>query len=120
MLQATTTNVGKEIVICLLLLTTANVHPKQIIYIDKVNGTLGSKCWVDKAESGTVEVTLDGVELHNSTLVVVMHECKCEKLQESVPDAPQHQQYPTWFFPDPSLNGIYRCGDRSSNANNEN
>ena len=60
-LQATMTNIGEEIVIWLLLLTTANVHPKQIIYIDKVNGTLDSKCWVDKAESGTVEVSLDGV-----------------------------------------------------------
>lgn len=74
---------------------------------------------MDKAESGTVEVSLDGVELHNSTLVVVMHECKCEKLQEY---APQHQQYPTRFIPDLSLNSTYRCGDHSSNknANNEN
>ena len=58
------------IVNCLLLLTVrcTSVQPKQIIY----------SCWKDRKESqySSVEVALDGGELHNFTVVVVKYECE--------------------------------------------
>ena len=111
-----TSTVVYEIVTCLLLLLTAvrgtSVQPKQLVYIDEVNGTLDLSCWEDKAKppySG-VEMALNGVELYNSTLVAVKPKCKC-KNQKSAADVPHDSQCPTWFFPDPSLNGTCRCGD---------
>ena len=108
------TSVLCEIVTCLLLLTAVrgtSVREKQIIYVDKVNGTLDPCSWDDKAEFSSVEVTLDGVQLHNSILVVVKPNCKCKELHESAAAASHDQQCPTWFFPDPSSNGTCRCGD---------
>ena len=99
-----------EIVTCLLLLAAvrgSSVQPKKIVYVDEVNGTLDLSCWEDKAKppySG-IEMALDGVELYNSTLVVVKPKCKCKELQESAADAPHDPQCPTWFFSDPSSNG---------------
>ena len=81
-----------------------SVQPKQIVYVDEVNGTLNS--WKNKAES------LDHVELHKySPLVVVKHGCKCDELQESAAAASHDSQCPTWFFPDLSSNRTCRCGD---------
>ena len=103
-----------EIVTCLLLLTVVrgiSVPAEQIIYIDKVNRTLDPCCWEDKLECSSVEVILDGLELHNSTLVVVKPKCKCKDLQESAVTASHDPQCPTWFFPDPSSNGTCRCGN---------
>ena len=103
-----------EIVTCLLLLTVVrgiSVPAEQIIYVDKVNRTLDPCCWEDKSECSNVEVTLDCVELHNSTLVVVKPKCKCKDLQESAVTASHDPQCPTWFFPDPSSNGTCRCGN---------
>ena len=99
-----------ERVTCLLLLVAvrgSSVQPKKIVYVDEVNGTLDLSCWEDKAKppySG-IEMALDGVELYNSTLVVVKPKCKCKELQESAADAPHDPQCPTWFFSDPSSNG---------------
>ena len=106
-------NVVYEMVTCLLLLTalvSMSVQTKQIIYVGEVNGTLVPSCREDETElpSSGVEIALDGVELHNSTLVVVQHECKCNKSAVNVSHDPQ---CPTWFFPDPSSNGTCRCGD---------
>ena len=56
-------------------------------------------------------MALDGVQLYNSTLVVVKPKCKCNELQESVADVPHDQQCHTWFFPELSSNGTCRCGD---------
>ena len=108
------TSVLYEIVTCLLLLTAVrgtSVREKQIIYVDKVNRTLDPCSWEDKAEFSSVEVTLDGVQLRNSILVVVKPNCKCKELHESAAAASHDQQCPTWFFPDPSSNGTCRCGD---------
>ena len=111
-------NVAYVIVTYLLLLTAVrctSVQPKQIIYVNEVNRTLDPSCWRDRTESqySSVEVALDGVELHNSTLVVVKYECENKELQESAAahDAPRHPQCPTWFFPNTSLNGTCTCGD---------
>jgi len=108
--------VAYTIVICLLMLTAVRCQPKQIIHIiDEVNRTLDPSWWKDRTESqySSVEVALDGVELHNSTLVVVKYECENKELQESAAahDAPRHPQCPTWFFPNTSLNGTCTCGD---------
>jgi len=95
--------------ICLLLLATdrgTSVQPKQIIYVDEVNGTLDSTCWKRYLHCGSKMIS-DGVELHNSTLLVTKYGCECEKLYESI----SGQQCPTWFFPDPFSNGTCRCGD---------
>ena len=106
-------NVACEIVICLLLLTAVrgtSGQPKQIIYVDEANRTLDPSCWMDnKSKSSTL--ALDGVELQNSTLVVVKLECKYKELQESVADSPHGPPCPTWFFPNSSLNGTCTCGD---------
>ena len=112
-LQTAMVNVVYEMVTCLLLLTalvSMSVQPKRIIYIGEVNGTLVPSCWEDETElpSSGVEVALDDVELHNTTLVVVKHECKCKK---SAVNVPHDQQCPTWFISDPSSNGTCRCGD---------
>ena len=108
------TSVLCEIVTCLLLLTAVrgtSVWGRQIIYVDKVNGTLDLCCWEDKTEFSSTDVTLDGVELSNSTLVVVKPKCKCKGFYEIAAAASHDQQCPTWFFPDPSSNGTCRCGD---------
>ena len=102
-----------KMVIFLLLLTAVgsiSVQPKQIIYIDEVNGTLDpcSRKNSVQSSSNSVEITVDGVELYNSTL---KHECKHEKVQESAAAASHDPQCPTWFFPDSSSNGTCRCGD---------
>ena len=76
-----------------------------------MNSTLDPCSWEDKAEFSSVEVTLDGVQLSNSTLVVVKPNCKCKELHESAAAASHDQQCPTWLFPDPSSNGTCRCGD---------
>ena len=109
-------NITYKIVTCLLLLialVSTSVQPKQIIYVGEVNGTLVPSCWEDetKLPCSGVEVALDGVELYNSTLVGLKHECKCKKLQESAADVPHDPQCPTWFFPDPSSNSTCICGD---------
>ena len=104
-------NVVYEIVIYMLLLTAVrgtSVQPKQLVYIDEVNGTPDLKDKAKPSYSG-VEMALDHVELYNSTLVVVKP--KCKELQKSAGDAPHDQQCHTWFFPDPSLNGTCRCGN---------
>ena len=115
MLLTAMTSVLYELVTSLLLLTavrSTSVQPKQIIYIDEVNGTLDPHCWQngDELPRNGIEVALDGMKLHNSTLVVVKPNCKCKELQESVDDVP-HQHCPTWFIPDPSSNGTCKCGD---------
>ena len=113
LLQAVMTSVVYEVAACLLLLVAVrgtSVQPKQIIYVDKVNGTLDPSSWTNNAES------LHHVELHNSAQVVVNHGCKHEELQESATYVPPDQQCPTWFFPDPSSNGTCRCGDSVHNA----
>ena len=102
-----------KMVIFLLLLTAVgsiSVQPKQIIYIDEVNGTLDPRSRKNsiQSSSNSVEITVDGVELYNSTL---KHECKHEKVQESAAAASHDPQCPTWFFPDSSSNGTCRCGD---------
>ena len=92
------TSVLYEIVTCLLLLTAVrgtSVWGKQIIYVDKVNGTLDLCCWEDKTGFTSVEVTLDGVELSNSILVVVKPNCKCKELHESAAAASCDHQCPT-------------------------
>ena len=97
----------------LIAVRGTSVQPKQLVYIDEVNGTLDLSCWEEKAKppySG-VEVALDDVELYNSTLVVVKPKCKCEEFQKCAADASLDWQCPTWFFPDPSSNGTCRCGD---------
>ena len=102
-------NVEFGTAICLLLLATdrgTSVQPKQIIYVDEVNGTLDSTRWKRYLHCGSKMIS-DGVELHNSTLLVTKYGCECEKLYESV----SGQQCPTWFFPDPFSNGTCRCGD---------
>jgi len=111
-------NVAYIIVTYLLLLTAVrctSVQPKQIIYVNEVNRTLDPSCWKDRTESqySSVEVALDDVELHNSTLFVVKYECENKELQESAAayDAPRHPICPTWFFPNTSLNGTCTCGD---------
>ena len=109
-------NITYEIVTCLLLLialVSTSVQPKQIIYVGEENGTIVPSCWEDetKLPCSGVEVALDGVELYNSTLVGLKHECKCKKLQESAADVPHDPQCPTWFFPDPSSNSTCICGD---------
>ena len=118
MLQTAMISVLYKLVTSLLLLTTVrstSVQPKQIIYIDELNGTLDPYCWEngDELPHSSIEVALDG---HNSTLVVVKPKCKCKELQEPVGDVPHHQQCPTWFFPDPSSNGTCRCGDEIHGA----
>ena len=68
LLQAVMTIVVYEVAACLLLLVAvrgASVQPKQIVYVDKMNGTLDRSSWTNNAES------LCHVELHNSTPVVV-------------------------------------------------
>ena len=101
------TSVVYETVTCLLLLVAVRgVQPKKIIYADKVNGILEPSFWQDKAEFSSIEATLNGVELHNSTLVAVKQE-----FQESAADIPHDPQCPTWFFPDHSSNGTCRCGN---------
>lgn len=83
-------NVVYGIIHCLLLLTAVkatNIQPKQIISVDGVKKILHPSCWVNKTESSSVEETLDGMELYNSTVVVVKHECKFNGLQESSADA---------------------------------
>ena len=103
-----------EIVTCLLLLTVVrgiSVQAKQIIYVDKVNRTLDPCCWEDKCSS--VEVTVDGVVLRNSTLVVVKPKCKCKELHESAVTALHDPQCPTWFF---SSNGTCKCGNDIHNT----
>ena len=103
-----------EIVTCLLSLTVVrgiSVPAEQNIYVDKVNRTLDPCCWEYKSECSSVEVTVDDMELHNSTLEGVKPKCKCKKLQKSVTDVPHDQQCHTWFFPDPSSNGTCRCGN---------
>ena len=117
-------NITYKIVTCLLLLialvavVSMSVQPKQIIYVGEVNGTLVPSCWEDetKLPCSGVEVALDGVELYNSTLVGLKHDCKRKKLQESAADAPHDQQCPAWFFPDPFSNGTCRCGDDIHNT----
>ena len=102
------TNVVYEVAACLLLLVAVrgtSVQPKQIVYVDKVNGILDPRSWKSEAES------LDDVELHNSTLVVVNHGHKFKELQESAVTASHDQQCPTWFYSDSSLNGTCMCGD---------
>ena len=97
----------------LIAVRGASVQPKQLVYIDEVNGTLDLSCLEEKAKppySG-VEVALEDVELYNSTLVVVKPKCKCEELYESAADALHDPPCPTWFFPDPSSNDTCRCGD---------
>ena len=86
------------------------VQPKQIIYL---NGTLDPSSWKNSVQfaCSSVEVTVDGVKLCNSSQVVVKPKCKCNELQESAAAAPHDPQCPTWFFPDPSSNGSCRCGD---------
>ena len=114
MLQAVMASVVYETVICLLLLVAVrgtSVQPKKIIYVDKVNGTLEPSFWQDKTEFSSIEVTLNGVELSNSTLVAVKHESKHDKVQESTAAVSHDQQCPTWFFPDPPSNGSCRCGN---------
>ena len=99
---------------CLLLLTAVkatNAQPKKTISIDELKKTLHPSCWENKTESNRVEEALDGVELYSSTVVVAKHKCKCEELQESAANIPHNAPCPTWFFPDPSSNGICRCGD---------
>jgi len=51
-----------------------SVQPKQII----------NSCWKDRKESqySSVEVALDGVELHNFTVAVVKYECENKEFQE--------------------------------------
>ena len=105
-----------EIVTYLFLLIAvrgASVQPKQLVYIDEVNGTLDLSCLEEKAQPphGGVEMALDDVQLYNSTLVVVKPKCKCEELYESAADAPHDPQCHPWFFPDPSSNDTCRCGD---------
>ena len=105
-----------ELVTSLLLLTpvrSTSVQPKQIIYVDEVNGTLDPYCWENRDElpCNGMNMALDGIKLHNSTLVVLKPNCKCKEFQESVDYVPDHQQCPTWFFPDPSSNGTCICGD---------
>ena len=105
-----------ELVVCLLLLTvvrSTSVQPKQIIYVDEVNGTLDSCCCENRNEilSSSENVALDGVQLHNSTLVVVKPKCKCKELQQSAAAALHDPQCHTWFFPDPSINDTCRCGN---------
>ena len=104
-----------EVVTCLLLLTvvrSTSVQPKEIIYIDEVNRTLDSYCWKNRDEflSSCVEVALDGLQLQNSTLVIVKHQCKCKEHQDIAAAASHNPQCPTWFFPDPSSNGTCKCG----------
>ena len=77
------TSVLCEIITCLMLLTAVrgtSVRAKQIICVDKVNGTLDQSFLENRAEFSSVEVTADGVKLHNSTLVVVRPKCKCKEL----------------------------------------
>ena len=119
-----------ELVTSLLLLTavrSTSVQPKQIIYVDEVNGTLDPYCWENRDElpcSG-MNMALDGMKLHNSTLVVLKPNCKCKEFQESIDYVPDHQQCPTWLFPDPSSNATCICGDdidgavRCSNSTKE-
>ena len=104
-----------EIVTCLLLSLAAvrgtSGQPKKIVHIN--NGTLDLSCWEEKTKlpySG-VKMALDGVQLYNSTLVVVKPKCKCNELQESVADVPHDPLCPTWLFPEPSSNGTCKCGD---------
>ena len=105
-----------EIVTCLLLLAAvrgSSVQPKKIVYVDEVNGTLDLSCWEEKTKlpySG-VEMALDGVELYNSTLVVVKPKCKCKELEAFVADAPHDPPCHTWFYPEPFSNSTCRCGD---------
>ena len=111
-------NVVHGIVYCLLLLTAVkatNVQPKQIISVDDVKKILHPSWW-NKTESSSVEETLDGMELYNSTVVVVNHKCKCKGRQESSADALYNPQCPNWFIPDPSSNGTCKCGDDIDNT----
>ena len=115
-LQTAMVSLEYKLVVFLLLLTvvrSTSVQPKQIIYVDEVNGKLDSCCWENRNEflCSSEKVALDGVELHNSTLVVVKPKCKCKDLQQSAAAAPHDPQCLTWFFPDPSINDTCRCGD---------
>ena len=67
LLQAVMTILVYEVAACLQLVAVrgASVQPKQIVYVDEVNGTLDRSSWTNNAES------LYHVELHNSTPVVV-------------------------------------------------
>ena len=109
MLKTVMTSVVYEIAACLLLLTAfgiTSVQPKQLVYVDEVNGTVDFSCWKNKTESlhcGS-KMASDGVELHNSNLLVTKYECKCNQLHESVSVVPHDPPCPTWFFPDPSSN----------------
>ena len=101
-----------KVTICLLLLAavrSTGVQPRQIIYVDEGNVTVGPRYWESKPEPPweSVKVALDGAEQHNSTIVVVKQKCK------SVPiaDAPDGTPCSTWFLPDSSANGTCRCGN---------
>ena len=67
-----------KITTCLLLLTavrSSGVQPKQIIYADKGSWTIDSNHRENELREN-VEAALDGIEQHNSTLVVVKQNCK--------------------------------------------
>ena len=99
---------------CLLLLTavrTSGVQPKQIIYADKGSWTIDSNHRENELREN-VEAALDGIEQHNSTLVVVKQNCK----SVSIADAPGGTPCPTWFLPDSSANGTCRCGSDINEA----
>ena len=94
-------NIVYGVVHCLLLLTAVkatNAQPKQIISVDGIKRIL-CPTWWNKAESNSVEDTLDGMELYNSTVVVVNHKCKCKGRQESSADVLYNPQCPNWFPP---------------------
>ena len=59
-----------------------------------------------------MEETLDGMELYNSTVVVVNH----KGLLGSSADALYNPQCPNWFIPDPSINGTCKCRDDIDNT----
>ena len=114
MLKTSMINIVYEIAICLLLLTAVgitSVQPKQLVYVDEVNGTLDFNCWKTESLHCGSKMASDDLELHNSTLLVTKYECKCKKLHESAADVPLDPQCPTWFIPDYSSNGTCRCGD---------
>ena len=98
-----------KVTFCLLFLAavrSSGVQPKQIIYVDEGNGTLGPSCWENGPESPceSVKVALGGAEQHNSTIVVVKE--KCKNVPEA--DAPDGMSCPTWFS---LTNGTCVCGN---------
>ena len=65
-----------KITTCLLLLPavrSTDVQPKQIIYVDEGNGTLGPSSWENGPASPceSVEVALDGAEQYSSSIEAV-------------------------------------------------